>query len=173
MKIKRFFKSSQGQLYSSDALLSIIIFLFVLTVISTINQQLQGQSLEEISDYRFSQRTVRLGEMLFSTSGSPVYWETLSDRSSITAIGLVSIPGEVSPTKWNALVDWNADDYADLATRLGIGDVNFYISISDENKTILSQVGISPTDKNQVSGVLIPVIFNALPAVASVQVYGG
>jgi hypothetical protein len=163
----------RGQLYSSDALLSIIIFLFVLTVISTVNQQLQSQSLEEISDYRFSQRTVRMSEMLFSTQGSPVYWETLTNRSSITSVGVMSNPGEVSSAKWNALLDWNNDDYGELAARLGIGDVNFYITISDENKIILYQVGIAPVDKNQVSGVLIPVVFNSFPAVAAVQVYGG
>lgn len=166
-------QSLRGQLYSSDALLSIIIFLFALTVISTVNQQLQSQSLEEISDYRFSQRTIRVAEMLFSSGGTPSYWETLVDRSTITRIGLSPTPGEVSSEKWNAFLDWNADDYGDLAQSLGIGDVNFYISIMDENKNVISQVGISPVDKNQVSAVLIPTVFNSLPAVASVQVYGG
>ncbi|MBM3282147.1 MAG: hypothetical protein FJY86_02290 [Candidatus Diapherotrites archaeon] len=164
---------SRGQLYSSDALLSIIIFLFVLTVISTVNQQLQSQSLEEISDYRFSQRTIRVAEMLFSSGGNPLYWETLSNRSTVTRVGLSSVPGEVSADKWNAFLDWNATDYADLAEHLGIDDVNFYITISDENKTIISYAGISPVDKNQVSSVLIPVVFNSIPAVASVQVYQG
>jgi hypothetical protein len=86
----------------------------------------------------------------------------------------VSLRGaEISSPKWNALLDWNADDYPDLAHRLGISDKNFYITIMDTNKLVISQLGISPTDKNQVSAILFPVVYRSQPAVASVQVYGG
>ena len=78
---------------------------------------------------------------------------------------------EISPQKWNAFLDWNATNYPDLARRLGIEDLNFFISISDANKNILTRAGISPVDKNQVSVVTFPVVYESQGAIATLQVY--
>lgn len=164
---------ARGQLYSSDALLSIVIFLFVLTVISTVSQQLQNQSLDELQNYRTTQRASRVAQTLFTSTGNPVYWDTNSDRNNVLSVGVSNNGIEISPQKWLALLDWNADDYPDLARRMGIGDLNFYITITDENKEVISQLGTAPIDKNQVSVVMFPVLYASQGAVATLQVYGG
>ena len=167
------FLRERGQLYSTDALLSIVIFLFALTLISGLSQQLQSQAANDKENYFLTQRAVRASHTLFSTAGDPVFWESLSDRNSVKSAGVSNTPGAISSTKWSAFRDWNGDDYPSLARAMGIGDLNFYITISDANKTILTQAGTAPVDKNQISVVTLPVVYQSQGAVASVQVYSG
>ncbi len=162
---------TRGQLYSSDALLSIVIFLFAMTIISALTQQLQSQSADEHQNYVTTQRTARAALTLFTSPGNPAHWDTNSDRNAVWSVGVSTHGAEISSQKWNAFLDWNATDYPDLARRLGIGDLNFLVTISDVNKNILTQAGIGPVDKNQVSVVTLPVVYESQGAIATLQVY--
>lgn len=164
---------ARGQLYSTDALLSIVIFLFALTLISGLSQQLQSQAAGDKENYFLTQRAVRVAHVLFSTPGDPIFWESLSDRNSVDSVGVTNSPGAVSQAKWLALRDWNGDDYPSLARAMGIGDLNFYITISDVNKNVLTHAGTAPVDKNQISVVTLPVVYQSQGTVAAVQVYSG
>lgn len=164
---------ARGQLYSTDALLSIVIFLFALTLISGLSQQLQSQANSSKENYFLTQRAVRAAQIIFTSPGDPIFWESLSDRNSVKSVGVSNTPGNISSAKWNAFRDWNGDDYPSLARALGIGDLNFYITISDVNKAILTQAGTAPVDRNQISVVTFPVVYQSQGAIAAVQVYGG
>lgn len=170
---KDFSSRARGQLYSTDALLSIVIFLFALTLISGLSQQLQSQASSDKENYFLTQRAVRVAQTIFSSPGDPIFWESFSDRNSVKSVGVSNTPGNISSTKWIAFRDWNGDDYPSLARALGIADLNFYITISDANKSILTQAGTAPIDKNQISVVTLPVVYQSQGAVAAVQVYGG
>ena len=163
----------RGQLYSTDALLSIVIFLFALTLISGLTQQLQSQASSDKENYFLTQRAIRAAQTIFSSPGDPIFWESLTDRNTIKSVGVSNTPGNISYSKWLAFRDWNGDDYPSLARALGIGDLNFYITISDSNKTILTQAGTAPVDKNQISVVTLPVVYQSQAVIAAVQVYGG
>lgn len=162
----------RGQLYSTDALLSIVIFLFVLTLISGLSQQLFAQAAVEKEGFFLTQRASRSAAILFSTPGEPAFWHTLSDRNAVFAVGLTDNGVEVSPQKWSAFLDWNANDYSSLTQKMGLENENFYITISDVNKNILTRAGIAPVDKNQISVMVIPIVYASQSAVASMQVYG-
>lgn len=163
----------RGQLYSSDALLSIVIFLFALTVISAMTQQFQNQAADEHFADITTLRAARTALTLFTSPGNPTFWDTNSDRTSVKSVGVSTNGVEISPQKWNAFLDWNADNYPELAHRMGVGDLNFYLTISDVNKNILSRAGTSPINKNHVSVVTFPVVYESKGAVATLQVYGG
>lgn len=163
--------NKRGQLFSSDALLSIMVFLFALTVISILTSQLEQQTVDQLQRYYTTQRAERVATSLFASPGEPAYWDTLSDRSTITKVGLTNGHSGIDLQKWQALQDWNADDYAGLKTALGIPDLNFYINIYDTNRTTLSQAGIAPTDVNKVNGVIIPTTYQGTAALVAVQVY--
>ncbi len=163
---------SRGQLYSSDALLSIVIFLFAATLISAVNQQLQNQAAEEHNAYTLSLTTARTAAILFTSPGNPTYWDTNSNRSDVLSVGVSPNGTAISPAKWAAFLDWNATNYTQLVSRMGLEDLNFYVTISDENKTILTRAGTAPINKNTVSVVTLPVVYQSRPAIATVQVYG-
>ncbi len=165
------FSSSRGQLYSTDALLSLIVFAFALTLSSGILSQIISQSDVAISaQYREQAGDAALHTLLV-TGGEPFYWNFISDKNNVQSVGLMDTSWGISTPKWNAFKDWNANDYYLLKSRMGIPDQNFYLTISDTNKTVLDAVGISPQDKNEVTVIIRPSIFNGNPVMVQIQVY--
>ena len=100
-----------------------------------------------------------------------MYWETLTDRNAVKSVGLANHHAGISIEKWNAFVDWNADDYTSLKQWMGLGTSNFYLSMADINRTVLGYAGIQPTDVNSVSVVVFPSVYQQKPVVVQMQVY--
>ncbi|MDP2665972.1 MAG: hypothetical protein Q8P05_00510 [Candidatus Diapherotrites archaeon] len=162
----------KGQLYSSDALLAITIFLFALTMIALLSSQLEQQAVDQILRFQSARRAEGVAQALFGSPGNPVYWDHLSDRNGITSVGLIENGMQISSSKWAALRDWNGDDYPSLKTALRIPDVNFYITLQDTNRQTLSQAGTAPVDVNQVNVIVIPTVYAGENVVAILQVWG-
>lgn len=160
-----------GQLYSSDALLSLVVFAFALALIAGMNAQLVAQTDASNQTSLRDASASRAMHALLSSSGDPSYWETLNDRNMVKQIGLIDHQGGISQAKWDAFMDWNGDDYPALTQWMGIPDYNFYLSISDTNRTVLEVAGTQPTDVNNVSVVIYPSIYQHEPVMVQVQVY--
>ncbi len=163
--------SGKGQLYSSDALLSLVVFAFALALISGLNFQLITQMDASNQTYLRDASMSRIMSTLLSSPGDPVYWESLSDRNAVKQIGLVDHHAGISRAKWNAFVDWNGDDYSSLKNGMGTPGHDFYITISDVNRTVLAVAGTGPIDVNNVSVITYPSRFNEQVVMVQLQVY--
>ncbi len=164
-------KGERGQLYTSDALLALMVFLFALMLITTLAAQLENQSIQLIRETQHHRAAERVGNSLFSSPGNPSHWEYLSDKNATLRIGLISTGKEISPIKLSAFGDWNASNYSQLKSVMGLGDQNFYLSITDSNQTLLFQAGSSPVNASRVSVVTTPAFYAGKTVLATLQVY--
>ncbi len=164
--------AEHGQLYSTDALLSLIIFAFALAIISGMTSQLNNQSQSALNAEYLSLATKRVVQALFFSPGDPWDWHTRSDYNSVRQIGLLGSGGEISALKWSAFRDWNSTDYAGLKQGLGIPDKNFYLVIWDTNRNTLSVAGTAPIDTNSVSVMNVPSMYGGKPVIVQTHVYG-
>lgn len=164
-------RHSRGQLFSTDALLSLVVFAFVLALVTSAISQLVAQGDASIrAEYR-ELSSQNLVYFWLNTGGEPSYWENLSDRNSVLSVGLSDSGGGLSYAKWLAFTDWNADDYHSLKLKMGLLDQNFMVKILDVNKNSLYSVGISPVDRNEVHVHTWPSSLNGSPVFVQVQVY--
>ncbi len=169
--MKKNIGGKRGQLFSTDALLAIIVFMLALTILSGTQSQLIGESENRIRAQYRQQAAENSVLLLFSTPGNPSYWETLSDRNSVQSVGLMGEGRAISTSKWAAFQDWNADDYYSLLRVIGLSDQNMYVTLSDVNRIVISYVGISPADVNEVNSVVFSSVYRQQPVVVQVQVY--
>jgi hypothetical protein len=167
-KLKR---NQRGQLYSTDVLLSVMVFLFGLALVTSLTNQFDIQS-SQLIDLEIKQSTNdHIMRTFFSTSGIPANWEYLTDRNDVQQIGLIGSGHEIDNQKWSAFIDWNNADYASLINAMGLLDQNFYITIIDSNRTTLSKAGTAPVDANSVTVVNIPSIYQQQPVLVTAQVF--
>ena len=162
---------ARGQLFSSDALLAMMVFLFALTVTFALTDQLVAQTTSSADGERLNHVTDRLAQLMIFSPGNPTNWEYLSDRNDVAWIGLIDHGKEIDPQKLTQFRDWNADDYRSLKAGMGIGDKNFYFYISDVNKNIISNAGISPVDAVKVSTSTFSSVYHGKPVLVTLQVY--
>ncbi len=162
---------NRGQIFSTDALLALIVFTLIIGLTLGILGQIQstGENVKRNADRTAVTEQVLL--LLLSSSGSPRNWESYSDRNEVKMIGLMNESGEMSLAKWSSFIDWNATDYSSLKSSLGIPDQNFYITLSDLNFNILSKAGTAPIDINKVSALTLPSIYQGKMVMVQLQVY--
>jgi hypothetical protein len=170
-KQKNLERFSRGQLYSSDALLALVVFALALALVTGLTTHLVAQTQSENNAYYRTHASENLLENILSSSGSPVYWDSLSDRNGVKQIGLIDHEGGISTPKWNAFVDWNGDDYPSLKEGLRIPDYHFYLTISDSNHGVIARAGTAPIDSNEVSVSVLPSFYKQKPVFVQVQVY--
>lgn len=163
--------NKKGQIFSTDALLALIVFTLVLAVTIGLLTQIQTTGENAVRSQTQTHITEQIIMQLLSSPGSPRNWETYTDRNNVKMIGLIDHEGGISTDKWNQLQDWNSDDYSSLKTWLGIPDRNIYITISDVNHSTLEAAGLSPSDVNSVSTAVLPSFFDGELVFVQVQVY--
>ncbi len=161
----------RGQIFSTDALLAFTVFTLVLALTIGLLTQIQqtGESAEGEVQRTHTMEQVLI--LLLSSPGSPSHWESLADRNAVTRIGLIDHGGTISVAKWEALQDWNANDYPSLASWLGIADQNFHLLIMDINRTTISQAGIAPSDVNAVASMTLPAFYDGELVYVQLQVH--
>ncbi len=162
---------ARGQLFSSDALLAMMVFLFALSVTFALTDQLIAQTTSSANGEQLNHVADRLAQLMIFSSGEPSNWEYIPDRNDVAWIGLINHGKEIDPQKLIQFRDWNADDYYSLKTNMGIGDKNFYFYISDVNKNVVSNAGISPVDAVKVSTSTFSSVYNGKPVLVTLQVY--
>lgn len=162
---------SRGQAFSTDALLALIVFTLLLALTIGLVTQIQRTGEESRDGLQRSFLASQVLTHLLSTEGDPLYWNTLSDRNQVMSLGLIGYGGSLSPAKWEQFRDWNADDYSNLKSRMGMGDQNFHLLIMDINRDTLSQAGIAPVDVNEVASITLPAYYNGDLVYVQLQVH--
>jgi hypothetical protein len=122
----------KAELFSSDFMISILLFLTVLTIITTYYQNLQSDVYEaDIRNDMYS-KAINVASLLATTSGYPQYWNS----TNVQVIGLYD-SGKFNLTKFEELKQIAQIDYQTVKTKLGTGAYNFHISLKDTTGDII------------------------------------
>ena len=125
----------KAELFSSDFVISILVFLCALVIISFYYQNLQSDVYESsIRNEMFSKAT-NIASLLATTSGYPKYW----NNTSVKVIGLYD-EGKFNLTKFEELKKIN---FNTAKTMLGAGPYKIYIALRNETDDVIENQGIS------------------------------
>ena len=125
----------KAELFSSDFVISILVFLCALVIISFYYQNLQSDVYESsIRNEMFSKAT-NIASLLATTSGYPKYW----NNTSVKVIGLYD-EGKFNLTKFEELKKIN---FNTAKTMLGTGPYKIYIALRNETDDVIENQGIS------------------------------
>jgi len=125
----------KAELFSSDFVISILVFLCALVIISFYYQNLQSDVYESnIRNEMFSKAT-NMASLLATTSGYPKYW----NNTSVKVIGLYD-DGKFNLTKFEELKKIN---FNTAKTMLGTGPYKIYIALRNETDDVIENQGIS------------------------------
>ena len=125
----------KAELFSSDFVISILVFLCALVIISFYYQNLQSDVYESsIRNEMFSKAT-NMASLLATTSGYPKYW----NNTSVKVIGLYD-DGKFNLTKFEELKKIN---FNTAKTMLGAGPYKIYIALRNETDDVIENQGIS------------------------------
>ncbi|MBU0469854.1 MAG: hypothetical protein KKA62_05405 [Nanoarchaeota archaeon] len=134
----------KGLVFSTDGVVSIIVFLVVMIFIISLwnlygNKLQESVALEELELLNF-----QITDLLMKTSGTPTDWE--SSPTDALALGLRSNPGMLDDGKLTAFLTM---DYNLVKTLLNIERFEFEFVLKDDNGNVLNSSGISPIDTDR------------------------
>lgn len=123
----------KGELFSSDFLISILIFLSVMTIVILYYQNMKTDVYETTVRNDMFSRAVGIANVLATTSGSPQYWES----TDVSVIGLYDA-GKFNLTKMEELQKM---DYQNVRAMLGSGAYNIFIVFRNETGDVMERSG--------------------------------
>lgn len=133
----------KGQVFSLDAVMSIVIFMFLILILISSWYFYILRLDDNVKDDDLQFKTFQVSELLMKKIGYPSNW----DNTNVQILGLVSNPRIISATKLQEFVEMSESD---IKERLNIENFNFYFSLKDYNGAMFvvgsdfSEVGTKP-----------------------------
>jgi len=127
----------KAELFSSDFMISMFLFISVLVIITMYYQNLQTDVYEADMRNDMYSKAMDIASLLATTSGYPKYW----DNNTVKIIGLYDA-GKFNLTKFEYLMNTS---YQDAKIKLGTGFYNFNITLKNITGQIIQRPGISYT----------------------------
>ncbi len=160
----------KGQIFTTDLILAVTVFLFVLTLTVIYSNQVASRVgyWENTSD-RASAALLASSALVLSP-GEPSNWESLAIED-INSIGLAESRNVLLPSKLQRLVDLNSGQYSEAKALLGLAKYGVRIEVSDLNKQLLKAFGLEPGSENQVSAFTRLAVLNGKPVLVKVKVF--
>lgn len=124
----------KAELFSSDFIISILIFLSALVIITFYYQNLQSDVYESNIRNEMYSKAVNIASLLATTSGYPKYW----NNTTVKVIGLYDV-GKFNLTKFEELKKIN---YNSVKVMLGTGPYNIYIVLKNETGDTIEKSGV-------------------------------
>ncbi len=122
----------RGQVLSVDFVMSLLVFIFILTTSVLIWNNINSQIDQNERNNRIQSELSSISTTLIESPGSPTNWETLP-LSQVNQIGLAVRSNVLSPAKITALTTLDIDD----RNILGFDTGNVYIEFVDVNNNLL------------------------------------
>ncbi len=139
----RALRSQRGQIFSTDLLFALAIFLFTLTFSIVFSAQL-ALRVENIESFNHQQDLARNAlQGLVLHPGKPANWHKLGGLAAVDSLGLANSRNVLSPAKVQGLVDLNSA-YPAMKTVLGLARYDFEFTLQDLNGTTIARMGTSP-----------------------------
>ena len=124
----------KAELFSSDFIISILIFLSALVIITFYYQNLQSDVYESNIRNEMYSKAVNIASLLATTGGYPKYW----NNTTVKVIGLYDT-GKFNLTKFEELKKIN---YNSVKIMLGTGPYNIYIVLKNETGDTIEKSGV-------------------------------
>jgi hypothetical protein len=124
----------KAELFSSDFMISILLFFTIFIIITAYYQNLQSDVYEANNRNDMYAKTISVASLLAESSGYPQYWNS----TNVKVIGLYD-SGKFNLTKFEEL---KKIDYQTVKTMLGTGTYDFFISLKNVSGSII----VKPSD---------------------------
>ena len=157
-------QSNKGQIFSTDFIISIGIFIFILNVSILIWNNINSQIDQGEISNKFQTKLISTSTLLLETTGLPKNWEKLDpqiEKKKISQIGLAIKSNVLSYEKITALKNLPYDDAKEI---MGLETENIYIEILDASGNILNmngkdmKFGLLPINAENIYKISRPVI---------------
>ena len=160
----------KGQIFTTDLILAVTVFLFVLTLTIIYSNQVANRVgyWEEANDRENA--ALWASSALVLSSGEPSNWENLA-LEDINSIGLAGSKSVLLPSKLQRLVDLNSGHYSEAKALLGLAKYGVRIEVSDLNKQLLNAFGLEPGSESQVSAFTRLAVLNGKPVLVKVEAF--
>ena len=141
-------RMARGQAYSLELMVSLTAFALVIIFVSLAwsDLELRRVDAKAAQDMDFAGRNAVW--QLTQETGRPANWDMagIFNETYPYSIGLADSPGELSRRKLQNLSFFNASNYEELKSRIGLGKYEFYLQVRNlaDNQTLYS-AGLAPT----------------------------
>jgi len=129
----------KAELFSSDFMISILLFFTVLIIIAVYYQNLQSDIYEANNRNDMYAKTINVASLLAESSGYPQFWNS----TNVQVLGLYD-SGKFNLTKFEYLINKTNLDYQTVKTMLGTGAYDFFISLRNVSGSII----VKPSNPN-------------------------
>jgi hypothetical protein len=129
----------RAELFSSDFMISMFIFLSALLIIVFYYQNLQTDVYENSNRNDMMSKAIKVASLLAESSGYPQYWNS----TNVQVIGLYD-SGKFNLTKLEYLINNTTSypaTYQTVKTMLGTGVYNFFLSLKNTTGDIIEKPG--------------------------------
>jgi len=124
----------KAELFSSDFMISIFVFLAAFLIITVYYQNLQSDVYENSNRNDMMSKAIKVASLLAESNGYPQYWNS----TDVQVIGLYD-SGKFNLTKFEYLK--NDTSYQTAKTMLGTGVYNFFLSLKNTTGDIIEKPG--------------------------------
>ncbi|MFH0929209.1 MAG: hypothetical protein V1818_02510 [Candidatus Aenigmatarchaeota archaeon] len=123
----------KAELFSTDFITSIILFLSVLLILIFYYNNMQNDIYQSYLLNDMQRKAISVSDLLATSSGNPEYW----DATSVNVIGLHDA-GKINLTKF---LELKKLDHQDVKVMLGTGVYNLNISLKNETGATIDEGG--------------------------------
>ena len=121
----------KAELFSSDFIISILLFFTAITIITVYYQNLQSDVYEASTRNDMYSKAINIASLLAESGGYPQFWNS----SNVKVIGLYD-SGKFNLTKFEELKNMN---YQTVKSILGTGPYNVFISLKNVTGGIIEK----------------------------------
>ena len=121
----------KAELFSSDFIISILLFFTAFTIITIYYQNLQTDVYESDIRNDMYSKAIKVASLLAESSGHPQFWNS----SNVKVIGLYD-SGKFNLTKFEELQKMN---YQTVKTMLGTGVYNFNVTLKNTTEHVVEK----------------------------------
>ena len=120
----------KAELFSTDFIISILLFLSVLVILGLYYENLQTDVYEQYIRNDMQRKAINVADVLATSSGSPQFWNS----SNVKVIGLYD-SGKFNLTKFRELVQYF--DHETVKRMMGTGVYNLNINLKNETGSVI------------------------------------
>jgi hypothetical protein len=125
----------KAELFSTDFIISILLFLSVLVILGLYYENLQTDVYEQYLRNDMQRKAINVADVLATSSGNPQFW----DSSNVKVIGLFD-SGKFNLTKFRVLVQYF--DHETVKRMMGTGVYNLNINLKNETGSVIEIGGV-------------------------------
>jgi len=162
----------RGQIFSTDLIVSSIVFLFILTLSLIYSTEVSNRIYLLEADNARNLAAFSAANSLLLSSGSPANWENMPDLNYVSSIGLAKAGNEIHPAKLRKLMDLNAGNYNGVRELLGLAKYNLRISVlALQSRESLAEFGFQPAGGKSASAANRIAFYNGKEVIMRLEVF--